>query len=306
MAGNLRRLVRGLFFLGLLFCFAWFITRANPNAGLFLFLAIVCFGLVVVALFTSGVQRIGGGILQRTGRIERDFLTGGLLLIALLTPWSVSIPTLHFPQIFGWQSASALIVIATLLVARIQPLPRVALPALIAAAAALVGWVVWIVLELRTPAFVATGFPFLPIDLLGEGWYIGLAAFAIGVDGMAVSASSDGRPVRPAEVWPFAIIPGLGLVRMQYPVRGRLWLLAVAFCVVLVQANAISPSEFQYYGSFLGLPEARPRGAVLIPIVLAALIWFGSLWDTRMKLQLEKAALKSLAFPVRGRDSTTV
>lgn len=305
-AGNLRTLVRGLLGLGMLLAIGWVLTRSNPNAGLFLFLAVVCFGLVVVSLFASGVQRFGGTMLQRTGRSERDFLTGGLLLIALLTPWSVSIPTLQFAQLFGWQSPAALITVAALLAVRIRPVRRLALPAIVVAGLAILGWLVWVSAQLQTPAFSRSGFPFLPIDLLGEGWYIGLAALAITVDGAAAGAASDERPARPAEVWPYAVIPGLGLVRMQYPVRGRIWLLAVAFGVVLIQANAVSPSEFQYFGSFLGLPQPRLRGAVLIPTVLAALVWLGSLWDTWMKLRLEQAATDSLLVPLRRRDSSTV
>lgn len=306
MAGNLRTLVRGLLGLGILLGIGWVLTRNNPNSGLFVFLGLVCFGLVGVSLFVGGVQRFGGTILQRTGRSERDFLTGGLLLIALLTPWSVSIPTLHWPQVFGWQSPPAVIAVIALLLVRIPRLRPIAWPAILLAALALLAWLGWVVAQLFTPAFRNSGFPFLPIDLIGEGWYIALAAFALTIDGMAVEAASDERPALSRHVWAYAIVPGLGLVRLQYPIRGRIWLLAFTFCVLLIQANAVSSSEFQYFGSFLGLPESRPRGAVFIPSVLALLAGLGSLWDTWSKLGLEKAAAQALVYPLRGRDSRTV
>ena len=306
MAGNLRTLVRGLLGLAILLGIGWVLTRNNPNAGLFVFLAVVCFGLVLVSLFVSGMQRFGGTILQRTGRSERDFLSGGLLLIALLTPWSVSIPTLHFPQVFGWQSPLPVVGVAAMLLVRIPRRRPIAWPAILIAALALLAWLGWVIAQLFTPAFRNSGFPFLPIDLMGEGWYIALAALVVTIDGMAVEAASDERPAPSRSVWPYAIIPGLGLVRMQYPVRGRLWLLAFAFCVVLIQANAVSSSEFQYFGSFLGLPEPRPRGAVFIPIVLALLVGLGALWDTRSKLGLEEAAALAPTYSLGGRDSKTV
>ncbi len=127
-------------------------------------------------------------------------------------------------------------------------------------------------------------------------------AFAVGVDGIAAEASGDERPARPAEVWPFSIVPGEGLVRMHYPDRGRLWLAAAAFGVFLLQANAIGPAEFQYYSSLSGLPSPRPRGAALIPVVLGLLVWLGSLWQTQQKLRLEQTADESLGRPF-GRPS---
>jgi hypothetical protein len=126
------------------------------------------------------------------------------------------------------------------------------------------------------------------------------------VDGMAIEAAGDDQPARPAEVWPFAAIPGMGLVRMSYTARGRLWLAASAFAMFLVQANGIDWAEFQYYGSLGSLPEPRPRGAVLIPLALGIVIWLASLWDTRRKLQLERTEVASLGRSPERRDPTAV
>jgi hypothetical protein len=299
-------LVRGLLALGAIFIGAFALMRGNANAGIFVVLAVVCVGFAVVSLFASGVQRFGGRVLTRTGRSERELLIGGLLLTALLTPWSTAILPVHWPQRFGWQLPLALVVVAALVIVRVQRLRRYRLAAVLIAAVGLLAWFAWVSAQLWTPAFRNTGFPFLAIDLLGEGWAIALLAFVVTLDGLAVNAAADDEAARPAQVWPFALVPGLGLVRMSYVARGRLWLAAAAFALFMVQANGIDWAEFQYYGSLGSLPEPRPRGAVLIPLALVALIWLATLWDTRHKLQLERREAALLSRPFHRRDSTAV
>jgi hypothetical protein len=301
-----RRLLRGLVGLGALFLTAFALARGNPNAGIFLFLAVVCLGLAIVSLFARGLQRLGGTLLDGRGKLERDLLMGGLLLIGLLTPWSVAVPTLHWPQTFGWQSPLALLVVGAVILNRIRPLGRYGVPAVLLAGLGLLAWAAWISVQLLSPAFRGSGFPFLPIDLLGEGWYVAVLAVAVSVDGMAAGASDDARPARPSDVWPFSIVPGTGLVRLHYPGRGRLWLAAAAFSVFLLQANAVGPEEFQYYAALRSLPEPRSRGAALVPVVLGLLIWLASLRDTQQKLRLERIADEPLARPVDRRDSTAL
>jgi hypothetical protein len=276
--------------LGALFLAAFLVARGNANAGIFLFLAVVCAGVAIVVVFAKSLGRFRGAILSGHGRVDRDLLLGGLLLIGLLTPWSVALPSVRWPQIFGWQSPAALVITAALIVTRVGRLRRYTIPAIVIAGLGLAAWFAWLSAQLLTPAFRASGFPFLPIDLLGAGWYAALLAFALGVDGVASDASGDDRPARPREVWPFAIVPGAGLVRLSYPARGRLWMVAAACSVFLLQANAIVPTEFQFYGSFGGLPPPRPRGAALIPVVVGLIIWLASLRDTQQKLRLEQNA----------------
>jgi hypothetical protein len=302
---SVRTLVRGLLALAAIFVGAFALMRGNANAGIFLVLAVVCVGFAVVSLFARGVQRFGGSILTR-GRSERELLIGGLLLTALLTPWSTAIPPVHWPQRFGWQIPLALVIVAGLAVARVHRLRRYRLPVILVAGIGLLAWIAWVSAQLLTPAFRSTGFPFLPIDLLGEGWSIALLAFVVTVDGMAVDASAADQPARPRDVWPFALVPGMGLVRLYYSARGRLWLAAAAFAAFMVQANGIDWAEFQYYGSLGSLPEPRPRGAVLIPLILGVLIWLASLWDTRRKLRLERTEAASLGGSMERRDPTAV
>lgn len=281
-------LVRGLLALAAVFVVGSVLMRGNANAGIFIVLAAVCVGFALISLLARGLQRFGGGVLARTGRSERELLIGGLLLTALLTPWSTAIPPVQWPQRFGWQSPVAVIVVAALVIVQVHRLRRYRVPAILIAGGGLAAWIAWVSAQLLTPAFAKTGFPFLPIDLLGEGWAVALLAFIVTVDGMAIEAADDAGPTRARDVWPFAAVSGMGLVRMMYAGRGRLWLAALAFALFLVQANGIGWAEFQDYGSRGALPEPRPRGAVLIPLALAVVVWLASLWDTRQKLQLER------------------
>lgn len=297
--------MRGVLLLGALFLAAFALTRGNPNAGIFLFLAVVCLGAATVLVFARSLGRFGGTVRAGHGRFERDLLLSGLLVIGLLTPWSVAVPTLRWPQTFGWQSPVALAVSGALILSRARPLRRYAVACLIVAGLGLAAWAGWVSVQFLTPAFRASGFPFLPIDLLGEGWYVTVLAFAVGVDGIAMDASDDERPARPSEVWPFSIVTGEGLVRMHYFGRGRFWLAATAFTVFLLQANAIGPSEFQFYGTLGSLPPPRPRGAALIPVVLGLLVWLASLRDTQQKLRLERTD-EPLERPFGSRGSTAL
>jgi hypothetical protein len=295
--------VRGVLALGALFALAFALTRANSNAGLFLFLAVVCLGVALVFGFARGLQRFGGRLRQRTGGTERDLVLGGLVLISLLTPWTVGVPPLGFPQIFGWQTPAALVVLLALIVARLPFRRGLAAPALLVAGLGLVGWVVWAIAQLVGPGFRHTGFPFLPIDLIGEGWYVALVAFVVSVDGLAVEAAAADRPVRAGDVWAFALVPGMGLVRMQYVGRGRLWAIAVGFSLALLQANAVGAEEFQYYEALgRSLPEPRQRAAALIPLALGLAIWLASLRDTHQRLRIERTADESALRPIAGRD----
>src|ERR1700694_5875585 len=253
-------LVRGLLALAAVFVGAFALMRGNANAGIFIVLAVVCVGFALVSLLARGLQRFGGGVLTRSGRSERELLIGGLLLTALLTPWSTAIPPVHWPQQFGWQSPLALLIVAALVIVRVHRLRRYQRPAILVAGAGLLLWIAWVSAQLLTPTFRNTGFPFLPIDLLGEGWSIALLAFVVTVDGMAVEAAAEDQGAPAQEVWPFAAVPGMGLVRMYYTARGRLWLAAAAFAVFMVQATGIDWAEFQYYGSLGGRPRTRPRG----------------------------------------------
>lgn len=303
---SIRALLRTLVVLCAIFVLGFVLTRGNPNAGLFLILAVVFAALILVLMFAGGLQRFAGTALARSGRSERDVLVLGLLLVALLSPWTITIKPLEWHQTFGFESPITIAAIVGIALTRIQRLKTLRVVAIVIAGAALLTWIAWLTLQLQSPTFRNSGFPFLLIDLIGEGWFIGLLAFAIAVDGLAVESSSDERPARAKDIWPLAVVPGEGLVRMSYRGRGRLWLLAVGFFIFLVQASAVSADEFAFYGSLGSLPEPRPRLVAAIPVVLAILVFLGSVWDTWGKLQLEKNADDSFVGKLGKRGSNAV
>jgi len=134
-------LVRGLFALAAVFVVGFVLMRGNANAGIFIVLAVVCVGFALISLLARGLQRFGGGVLARTGRSERELLIGGLLLTALLTPWSTAISPVQWPQRFGWQSPVAVIVVAALVIVQVHRLHRYRVPAILIAAGGLAAWI---------------------------------------------------------------------------------------------------------------------------------------------------------------------
>src|SRR5260370_5959878 len=157
-----RTLVRGLLAMGAVCVGAFALLRGNANARIFLVLAVVCVGFAAVSLFARGLQRFGGTILTRSGRSERELLIGGLLLTALLTPWSTAIPPVHWPQRFGWQSPLALVIVAALAIVQIHRLRRFRLPAVLVAGVGLLAWIAWVSAPVLTPAFRPARFSVLP------------------------------------------------------------------------------------------------------------------------------------------------
>src|ERR1700694_4159643 len=162
---NVGALVPALLALAAIFAGAFALMRGNANAGIFLVFAVVCVGFAVVSLFARGLQRFGGSVLTRSGRTERDLLIGGLLLTALLTPWSTAILPVHWLWRFGWQSPFALVVVAGLIVVRIHRLRRYGLAAILTAGAGLLAWISWGSGQLVTPALANTRLPFFSICL---------------------------------------------------------------------------------------------------------------------------------------------
>jgi hypothetical protein len=283
-----KRPVIAAFLLGAVFLGAFWLTRKNANAGIFLFLAVVTLSLALVALIAVTLRGPGGRLIGRAGPSERGLLTIGLLLVSVLTPWAVEVKPVHAPLIFGWSSPAADLFVLAMLLTLVTRRPGFRPVGLGLGAAALLGWALWLSAELTSPPFRSSGFPFIPTDLIGEGWYIALLALAIAVDGLAAHYADDDVPIRPATVWPFSLMPGVGLVRLNYRARGRLWLFFAAFLTFLTHAGAVAPEEFQYYGSLGSLPPAGPRTANAVPVLLLILLWIASGVDTWRKLREER------------------
>jgi hypothetical protein len=158
---------------------------------------------------------------------------------------------------------------------------------------ALAAWFAWVVFALAQPDFTRLAFPFLPIDLLGVGWYAALAAWAVSLDALATADATDERVPRPADVWPFAIVPGLGIARMGMVARGRAWLIGSALLIILIQGDAYDPQQFAFFGASGSLPEPRSRLPAAMAAAAFLVVYAASLFDTyRVLRRLRRQAGK--------------
>ncbi len=197
-----------------------------------------------------------------------------------MAPWSVEQTAAHVPRFFGWAEPLAWVTTLAILAGQLGRRRRYAGAAFAAAGLALAGWLAWESWQLTRLPFRDLPFAFLPIDAIDVGWYLGLLAWVLALDRWAADAAGAPVEVAGATVWPVAVAPGLGLVRLGAAARGRLWLGAAAALVFALHATAVNPVEFQYYSSFESLPPNRPRTDVAVLVVLLAAVWMASLWDT--------------------------
>lgn len=212
-----------------------------------------------------------------------------LLLLSLLTEWTVEISRAGQAGVFGFQSPVAWTLVVLVAVAVMLPPSRSSEAAVVAAAAILAGWVLEISRALLTPRFQRLPFPFTPADLFGTGPYLVMIALMVTGFGLAADrAHQDDSPARPSlALWP--LLPGLGLRRLGYPGRGWSWALAAAFGVVMFVAAGTDPLEFAYYASTgPGVPPPRPRLGVLLSVIVLGLVFLGSWLDTWRAVRDEK------------------
>jgi hypothetical protein len=264
------------------------LTKNNPNAGLFLVAAAVFAGLFTVVLAVSGLRRLSGAAVSRSGRSERDLVVIGILVVALATPWSVEIAMARAPQTFGWQNPLAWLVAAATLASFAARFQRSRGYVLAVAGAGLGAWVAWLGSRLLTPGFSGLSFSFLPSDLIGEGWYIAVLAWVIALDGTVARSADEEAPLRITHLIGLALVPGAALIRLGHKVRGRLWLAVAAFVVFLIYAGAVNPFEFQDFASRGGLPPSRPRGAGVAVYLLLVVVWLLSVADTWRTRRLDQ------------------
>jgi len=288
--------------LGVLFGAGYLLSHDQPNGGLFLVVALICFGVALIFAVVAGAEELGTALLRRSGRTGREAAVAGLLAISLLMPWSGAIRVAHAAGVDGWTNPVAWMVVLGADLPFLARQRRWIVPGLVISGLGLAGWLGWLSFQLTQPEFSTLGFPFLPIDRLGSGCYAALLAAVVVVDALATSDAHGDVAPTPASVWPFAIVPGLGIARLGPVARGRIWLLAAAFLVVLIQADAYGPQEFAFFGSSGSLPEARTRlpAGVLFAILLG--VYAASLWDTRRMLQRFRSQAPKLRILRGGSD----
>ena len=106
----------------------------------------------------------------------------------------------------------------------------------------------------------------MPVDLISTGWYAGLIGLVIAVDALASRGAREAKVAYARDVWPLAFVPGMGLVRLGFFGRGRVWLAAALLAAAFIGISAINDSEFAYWAQYNTVPPDRGR----LDVVLAA------------------------------------
>jgi hypothetical protein len=275
-----------------LFSVGFLLSRDQRNGSLFLVVALICLGAGVVFAAVAGLEQVGTALLRRSGRSGREAAVAGLLAICLLVPWSVAIRAARAAEVPGWKNPVAWVVVLAIGVPFLTRDRRWTVRGLAVSGVALAGWLVWVFLRLTGSTFTALSFPFLPIDLLGVGWYAAVAAWVVVLDALATELADDPAP-RAEDVWPFAVVPGLGIARLGMVARGRMWLIGAALLLILIQGDAYAPQQFAFFGAEGGLPDPRSRLPAAAAAAALVILYAGSLWDTHRMLQrLRRQAAK--------------
>jgi hypothetical protein len=282
---SVRNLVIGMLLVAAPFAIAYLLTRGDSNAEILLIVAIFCVGLAVMFALASGLQQVGGVAMRLSGRPPRDIMIVGLAALSLLTPWTIAVDVANLHQVFGWTNPLAWLTALGLLTS----VTRSARPyqgwALAAAGVAIVGWVGLAGFLLTTPSFSKFPFTFTPVDLVSTGWYAGLIGLVVAVDAFAARRGREPKLAQPKDVWPLSLMPGMGLVRLGYSGRGRLWLAAAVLAVAFIGISAVNDSEFAYWAHYNMTPPDRGRLDVALGAAALGLMLVASWVDTWRSLR---------------------
>jgi hypothetical protein len=279
-SNSVRNLVIGMLLIAAPFAVAYLLTRSNPNSQVLLVVAIFCAGLALTFALASGLQQVGGLAIRLSGRSPLDLMIAGLAGLSLLTPWTIEVARANLHQVFGWTNPLAWVVAICLLLSVMESARPYHGLALAAAGAALVAWVGWAGWQLTTPSFSRLPFTFMPVDLISTGWYAGLIGLLLAVDAFASRRAREAKVAHGRDVWPLALVPGMGLVRLGFFGRGRLWLGAALLAAAFIGVSAVNDSEFAYWAQYNEMPPDRGRLDVVIAAVVVGIVLIASWFDT--------------------------
>jgi hypothetical protein len=279
-SNSVRNLVIGMLLVAVPFGAAYLLTRNNENSQILLIVALFCVGLALTFAMASGLQQVGGLAVRLSGRSSRDIMIVGLAGLGLLTPWTTEIAMAHLHQVFGWTNPLGWVVALGLLLSVMESARPYHGAALAAAGLALAAWVGWAGWLLTTPSFSKLPFSFMPVDLISTGWYAALIGWLIAVDAFASRRAREPKPAQARDVWPLALVPGMGLVRLGFAGRGHLWLAAGALASAFIGISAVNDSEFTYWAQYLTMPPDRGRADVVIGAAVLGFVLVVSWLDT--------------------------
>jgi len=279
-SNSLRNLVIGMLLVAVPFGVGYLLTRNNENSQILLIIALFCVGLALTFAMASGLQQVGGLAVRLSGRSPLDIMIVGLAALSLLTPWTIEIAMAHLHQVFGWTNPIGWVVALALVLSVMEsarPYHGLALAVGGVVLGAWVGWAGWL---LTTASFTSLHFSFMPVDVISTGWYAGLIGWLIAVDAFASRRARDPKPAQARDVWPLALVPGMGLVRLGFAGRGRLWLGAALLAAAFIGISAVNDSEFTYWAQYLTVPPDRGRLDVVIGAAVLGLVFILSWFDT--------------------------
>jgi hypothetical protein len=182
--------------------------------------------------------------------------------------------------VFGWTNPLAWVVAVCLLLSVMQSARPYHGLALTAAGVALLAWVGWAGWLLTTASFSKLPFTFMPVDLISTGWYAGLIGLLIAVDAFASRRARGQKVAQGRDVWPLALVPGMGLVRLGFFGKGRIWLAAALVALAFIGISAVNDSEFSYWAHYNTLPPDRGRLDVVLGAAALGLVLLASWFDT--------------------------
>ncbi len=255
-ANSVRNLVIGMLLVAAPFGLAYGLTRGNPGSEVLLIVAVFCAGLALTFALASGVQRVGAIALRLSGRSSRDIMIVGLAGLSLLTPWTIEVAVGHLPRVFGWTNPLAWVVAICLVLSVMRSARPYQGLALAAAGVAMLAWILW------------------------AGWLLSTPGFRF-----AAGAAREPERATAGAVWRLAMVPGMGLVRLGFAGRGRVWLAAAILAVTFVGISAVNDSEFAYWAHYDTTPPDRGRLDVILAAAALALVLLGSWFDTGRTLR---------------------
>jgi len=225
------------------------------------------------------------------GRFRRprtlfDAVAISLAAISLAAEWTIGIPPARMPETFGYETLACWAAIAGLAAALVLE-PRLAAFALVAVEAVLVAWFGWATWVVTTPRFTSLGFPFLPTDVIGSGYYLAWAAVLAAGGAVTWELWRRRVPVG-ADLWLLTAVPGFGLVRLGRWASGLALTALVAGAFYLASSDSPDSTQFADYGRFGTVPPAYPRAAGWVLLaVTAALILVGVALTVRLRRKLQ-------------------
>ena len=189
-------------------------------------------------------------------------------LLTLLTPWVIRIPQAGLDGAFGFQIAVTWLIVVAFVAALVVTNPTFGLTAALAGEAMLLGWFGWATWVTTTSRFAGFDFPFMGIDLIGPAWFF--AAIGLMAAGAIIARKLGDHEPRPgAEVWLLALLPGLGLIRLDRTTRGIVYAALVLLAVFLASIDSpVAPLFQPVVGVFE--PPPPPPTRVLEWIFLGA------------------------------------